>query len=89
MNESEINLLAESLGVTPADLLCMAQSVANSIDKDGAKKAFLEMNDYDKTETATAYVANSVRKFNQFTSTYLTNQQSRQAFQSNVLSLIQ
>lgn len=85
---NEIKLLAESMGVSVADLMCFAESVAVGINQDGAKDAFLSMTDSDKTETSIAYAAHAVRKMDQFTTTYMTNPEARELFQANVLALM-
>ena len=84
MNEQQIKELAESMNVSVADLMCLAQSVANDIKKDKSEQALIEM----PIDTAQAYASHAVRKMNQFTSTYLTNSEARNVFQQNVLELV-
>jgi hypothetical protein len=84
MNEQQIKELAESMNVSVAYLMCLAQSVANDIKKDKAEQAMIEM----PIETTQAYASHAVRKMNQFTSTYLTNSEARNVFQQNVLELV-
>lgn len=88
MNEQQIKELADSMNVSVTDLMCLAQSVVIGINQDGAKDSFLAMNDSDKVETTSAYVAHSVRKMNQFVSTYLTNPEARELVHTNVLALM-
>jgi hypothetical protein len=88
MNEQEIKALAESMGVSVADFMCLAQSVANSIQQDKASAAFMALPADDREDMAASYVVHAVKKIDQFTSTYLTNAEARRAFQSNVLAII-
>jgi hypothetical protein len=88
MNEQQIKELSESMNVSVADLMCMAKSVANSIEQDKAKDAFIAMNEDVRVETTLAYSQHAVRKINKFTSTYLTNKEAKEAFQQSVLNLM-
>jgi hypothetical protein len=88
MNEQQIKELAESMNVSVTDLMCLANSVVNSIVKDGAKEAFLSMDETDRVEMSSAYIPVAVRKMNQFTSTYLTNPEARKVFKQNVLEVL-
>lgn len=83
MNNSEIAALAESMNVSRADLMCLAQSVANSMAQDGVKSEMLTV------ELTEAYVPVAVKKFEQFAATYQTNPEAREAFAMSVLGGLQ
>lgn len=80
--------LAAQMGVHPADVLMLAQSVANSIEKDKADAAFIAASDEARGMIAGAYVPHAVRKFDQFVSTYLTRNGAQEAFAKAVLHAI-
>lgn len=83
LNTKEILDLAESMNVSPADVLMFAQSIANSIQKDKAEKALEAM----PVETVQAYAIDANKKFQSFQTAYMTNQQARQNFQQSVLAI--
>lgn len=84
MKPEDIKALADSMGVSVADLMCMAQSVANSIEQDGAVDALSQASDEDSTKMVQAYAVHAVKKIDQFTTTYLTNPEAREMFQARV-----
>lgn len=84
MNPEEIKALAESMNVSVADLMCMAKSVANSIEQDGAVDALSQASDEDSTKMIQAYAVHAVKKVDQFTTTYMTNPEARETFQARV-----
>lgn len=66
--------LAKSMNVSVTDVMALAQSVANSMIKDGLSA------EHANTDTVTAYIPHAVKKFEQFQSKYLTNPEARTAF---------
>ncbi len=72
--------LAEETGMSEADIMCMAQSVANSIKQDKAEDAFVNAPAQQQAEMTEAYAAHAQRKFDQFYTRYLTNAEARKAF---------
>jgi hypothetical protein len=80
--------LAKSMGVSESDVLCLAQSVANSLKKDGVDKIESELSDADKTAVTIAYVPHAVKKFESFVSVSKTNQAARATLEKTVLNLI-
>lgn len=83
MYSQEILKLAQSMNVSPSDVLMFAQSIANSIQKDKAQKALAEM----PIETIQAYAIDTNKKFISFQSAYMTNPQARKNFQQSVLAI--
>lgn len=83
-----IKELSEIMSVSEADLKCLAQSVVNSISKDGLAEQFLSMKNEDQAEVAKAYVVDANKKMQSFHTTYLTNPNARESFQHSVLALV-
>ena len=77
--------LAAQMGVSAADVRCLAQSVANSIEQDKAAGAYVAMDEEMQAEFALAYVPHAVRKFEQFRVAYQTR--GRSVFSAHVISL--
>ena len=77
--------LAEGTEINPADILSFAQSIANSLVKDGVKSEQFKKHSSDLLP---AYADAAVKKFNSFHTIYLTNQEARKAFQYKVLQEI-
>lgn len=82
-----ISQLAKSMGTTESDLMCLAQSVANSLVSDGAVETFLNVDEGTRIEMAEAYVLHAVKKFESFHSTFLTNPEARKTFMLAVFNL--
>ena len=80
--------LANSMSVSEADVMCLANSVANSLEQDDAANAFLALDESTRTKLAVAYVPHAARKIEQFASTYLTVREGREALQHTVLGLL-
>jgi hypothetical protein len=78
MYSQEILDLAQSMNVSPADVLMFAQSVANSIKKDN-------MQDSKNVEAVMAYAQHAVTKHRNFSNTYFSNPNAAKAFQMSVL----
>lgn len=83
-----ITELAKDLNVSEHDIICLAQSVAHSIEQDGAREAALACSPEEQHEIVRAYLPVAVRKFNQFHATYLTNQEAREEFKKTVYDLL-
>jgi galactose-1-phosphate uridylyltransferase len=79
--------LAETLNVSETDLMCLAQSVANSIEKDGAADVALQNQDTFGVEIVKAYIPVAAKKYDTFVSTYLTNPDAANSFKQSVLSI--
>jgi hypothetical protein len=77
MYSQDILDLAQSMGVSPADVLMFAQSVANSMQQD-------KMQDSKDVETVLAYAQHSVRKYRDFSNRYFSNPNAAKAFQMSV-----
>lgn len=84
MKQEENKALADSMNVSVADVMGMAQSVANSIEQDGAVDALSKASNEDSTKMIQAYVVHAVKKVDRFTTTYLTNPEARETFQKRV-----
>lgn len=84
MHQNKIKELAKSMGVSETDVLCLAQSVVNSIKQDGAADAFSNLSDADRVELTEGYIVHAVRKVKQFTSIYRVNSMARDAFNQTV-----
>ena len=92
--ESEMNdtttriaTLAAELGVSAADLRCLAQSAANSIEQDKAAAAFISADAETQAQIALAYGEHAVKKFQSFVAIHRTTTGARQAFSNAVLAL--
>ena len=83
MYSQQVLKLAQSMNVSPADVLMFAQSVANSIQKDKAENALTAM----PVETIQAYAIDANKKFQSFQTRYMTNPQARKNFQQSVLAI--
>lgn len=84
MKKSEIEKLAKSMNISEADLMCLAQSVADDILKDGVTSDQIEK--AGATETIQAYTTHAIKKHDRFTTTYLTNPEARTTFQHRIYS---
>jgi hypothetical protein len=84
MNMQLVKELAESMGVSVADVLSLAQSVANSIEQDKVAPAFLFAGADVQAKVAEAYVPVAVKKFERFVMTMQINKAANTAFKSHV-----
>jgi len=73
---TNINTLAKATDVTPTDITCLLQSVANSIIADGAAEVLLDADDH------------AVKKFETFETKLLTDPRARSEFGLVVLGLL-
>ncbi len=80
--------LAMIMGVSVSDLMCLARSVANSIQQDRAESTFLKADDAVQIEIAAAYVPHAVKKYQAFVAAYLTRPADRSAFDREVFHLV-
>lgn len=77
--ENTAQQLANEMGVSITDLMCLAKSVANSLEQDKVGVEQMEkMSENDKVDLVEAYVCHANRKFKQFHTAYLTNNNVRQ-----------
>lgn len=72
--------LAEYMGVSEADILCLARSVINSMAQDKALSTFVEADADQQRQILEAHIAHAVKKFEQFQTRYMTNPAAREAF---------
>lgn len=72
--------LAQDLGVSLTDFMCFAQSVADSIEKDGMTKIFAESSAEERTDIAKLYAEEANKKFQQFVLTYFKKNGAKEAF---------
>ena len=80
MGSADINSMAQAMGVTPADVLSLAQMVSESLSKDGMKDIFIGMDEAERADTTCAYVSAEVKKFSDFCLSLLTNTEKKSAF---------
>jgi hypothetical protein len=85
--QNTINELAKEMNVTSSDVLCLAQSVANSLQEDKAVETFLAADIETRREMVEAYVIHAVKKFEKFQNKYLTNPEARRAFCLKIASM--
>lgn len=86
--KTAIKKLAESMGVTVTDVMCLARSVVNDLERDKTVETFKNSNRKDRAEIVTAYVAHANRKMQEFVSVYKTRDGADRALQSSVFELI-
>lgn len=84
MSNELIAELAKEMGVSSADVECLARSMANSIMKDRAAEMFLASGEDMQVEVVQAYAAHEVRKINEFHTAYMTRQDVRGLFNDMV-----
>lgn len=78
MYSQDILDLAQSMSVSPADVLMFAQSVANSMQQD-------KVHESKDVETVLVYAQHAVRKHRDFSNRYFSNPNAAKAFQMSVL----
>lgn len=86
-NSAAVIELAQQLGCSPADVLCLARGAANDMKKDGVADFFLANPD-SRVELAQAYVQPQVRKFDQFHTIYHGNSEATNVFRMRVYHLL-
>lgn len=65
-----IKNLAESFGVSEADLMCFAKSVAISIQKDKSADYYMSTGEQEQVDICQAYAQHAVRKLDIFRGRY-------------------
>lgn len=88
MNEQEIKELAESMGVSVSDFMCLARSVAQSMITEKVSDIYLATTEENQTMLAEGYVVHAVKKFEQFAMTVQTNPAAKQAFSTRIADLL-
>jgi len=74
-----VQSLSRDMGVSEADLICFAQSVANSMKKDKLTQKHAE-----QVGIVTAYASHAIRKFQQFQTKILTSEEAKKAFMEKI-----
>ncbi|AUM58682.1 hypothetical protein phiP47_054 [Plesiomonas phage phiP4-7] len=87
MKNELIKSLAKDMGVSEADVLCFARSIASSIEKDGASAFFVNADDQAKFDMVNAYASHTVRKINEFYTSYITNIEVNSLFNDMVYAV--
>lgn len=77
--DSQIQKLAKEMNVSPADVVCFAQSVANSMLNDKLTQEHAK-----KVGLVTAYASHAIRKFQQFQLKVLTNPDAKKALMQKI-----
>ena len=75
-----IKELAKSMDVRESDLLCLAQSVVNILQKDDVADILINSDEDFKESTIKAYTVDAVKKYDSFVNTYLTVPEARESF---------
>ena len=73
--------LAKSMSVSESDVISLAQSVANSMIKDG-----LSADHANNSEVIEAYVIHANKKMQSFVNKYLSNDDAKKGFQLSILN---
>ena len=81
-----ITQLAQSMNVSETDLMCLAQSVANSIEQDKAAKSFVNMSEEDRVKMTEAYVVYANKKMQEFVTIYQLNTAARSSFSHKIFA---
>lgn len=83
--ETQLKLksLAKSMGVPIAQVLCLAKSVAISIDADGVDHSNIAAQ--DQIELTEAYIPHAVKKFDKFQTRLSTNSEASKLFKEQIL----
>jgi hypothetical protein len=88
MTTKRIQDLAKEMGVSEADVLMFAQSIANGLERDGVDQIYLDTTDSIRTDLLEGYAADSVIKFNNFQAKLMTNKEAKETFCLDVLNKI-
>ncbi|MGL5703624.1 MAG: hypothetical protein ACRCW5_11005 [Cetobacterium sp.] len=81
--------LAKDMGVSEADVLCFARSIANSIKQDLAAEPFISIfNDEERCDMVNAYASHAVRKINEFHTSYITDTRVNSLFNDMVYAAV-
>lgn len=79
-----VEQLAKDMNVSEADLMCLLTSVCNSIKQDKFVDGYLAISDEPQAEVCLAYVQHAVKKIQEFHTSYITNPQLKESFDSYV-----
>ncbi len=82
-----IQELVQSMGVSETDVMMMAQGIVNDLVKDGIDSVYVDSDTDTQCDLVQAYALHQQKKLRDFHTTYLTNPQAAQAFQSSVYDL--
>lgn len=85
--DQRFDALAESMGVQPADVRCLAYGVVNSMRQDGANKTFLEADEEGRSKLLKEYIIRANEKMQQFREAYCSRPEVRTAFVRKVLEV--
>lgn len=84
-----IKQLADDMDVSVTDLMCLANSVANSLQQDKVTIEQVEgLSENDKVDLVRAYACHAQRKIQQFHSAYLTNGNVKLTIRNSVYGLL-
>lgn len=81
-----VQTLAKEMNVTVNDVESLLNMVVNSMDQDGMSKIILTMSETDRVDAVNAYVQSEVKKFSEFCTTLLINQEKKSAFDQYLFS---
>lgn len=81
---TDIEKLAKQVGVSVADVRCMAQLVANSMKEDKVIDIALGMNEKTQVELVEAYIPSAVRKIDLITTATITRPEVKTALMEQV-----
>ncbi len=82
--------LAKSMNVTVADVLCLARSIINSMEKDKVTETFIQADNEDQAELVRAYAVDANKKMESFVAQYFITKakHGQDAFRSTVRALL-
>ncbi len=80
--------LAQSMGVSEADVMAMAKGIVSDLIKDGIDEVYLKSETNLQCDLVQAYAMHQTKKLRDFHTTYLTNPQATNAFQCCVYDLL-
>lgn len=83
-----IQSLAQNMGVSETDVMTMAQGIVNDLVKDRIDDVYVDSDTTIQCDLVQAYALHQQKKLRDFHTTYLTNPQAAQAFQSSVYDLV-
>lgn len=78
---NEIKQLAEELNIHPNDVQSFAQSIVNSIVKDGAQETFMSADQESMIKMMQTYAVRAVEKMKAFRAAYLSQPEVRAEFE--------
>lgn len=86
MTSELVKRLANEMGVSEADVLCFARSIANSITKDRSADFFVSTSEQNQCDMVSAYATHAVRKMNEFYTSYITSSEVSNLFNDMVFA---